>query len=57
VDQLVAAAVDEARSLVAEGPFTAEQIDVAWTLGLGWPVHRGAPAWQAASAAAPARRS
>lgn len=57
VDQLVAAAVDEARSLVAEGPFTAEQIDVAWTLGLGWPIHRGAPAWRAASAAAPARRS
>jgi hypothetical protein len=57
VDRLVAASVDQARSLVAEGTFTAVQIDVAWTLGLGWPVHRGAPAWQAASAAASARRS
>lgn len=57
LDRLVASAVNEARSLVADGTFTAIQIDVAWTLGLGWPVYRSAPAWQVASAAAPALRS
>jgi enoyl-CoA hydratase/carnithine racemase len=56
-DQWVAAAVAEAAALLAAGTCTKEQIDVAWMLGLGWPLYRGGPAWQAALAALPSRRS